>query len=156
MKKRVNIKSPNVLYVFTPPMSGVFNNHEMTTGDIKNCLLQGAYVEEILSDGSTIRLDLNNFDKVNDIPKVQPEIKKVIETPKNKVEVPKQQEKIVVEEPVIPETKVEETVVIEELTNVQEESATAEERPVEVDLEQGEQKQQNNYENRNKNYNKKK
>ena len=101
MKKIVNIESPVGLYVFTPPMSGVFKKVELSTGDIKSCIMQGAKVEEILHDGTLLRLDLRNYDKQN----VRVE---VVET-----SVVEQKKETVVEPPAVVE-QVNETPVVEE------------------------------------------
>lgn len=168
MDKVVNIKSSNVLYIFTPPMSGVFNNQKMTTGDIKNCILQGAYVEEVLSDGRTIRLDLTNFDKVNELPKIElKEEKKEIKVEEKKVELPKKLEQKVEVNNVESDTEIEAPVkestdtqpLVEDSTIINSETTT-EDQPSEVEslkesiVEEKPVKQSNNYDNRNKNYKK--
>ena len=78
MKKKVNIQSQYPLYVFTPPLTGVINGAELTCPEIYNCLGQGATINEVLSDGSEIRLTYQNYNKVNlPEPKVEKEETKV-------------------------------------------------------------------------------
>lgn len=84
-KKKVNINSPSVLYIFTPPLSGVFNNVELSLGDIRACLMQGAKVEEVLPNGKTVRLYLDNYDK-DHLEPVKVDVQIPVET---KVETPK-------------------------------------------------------------------
>lgn len=114
MKKKVNINSPAVLYVFTPPLSGVFNDIELPLGDIRACLMQGAKVEEILPNGDTVRLYLDNYDKDNS---VKP---KVVETVVKEVKI---EEPVIVPEPV-------DTIVEEEVISEIETQEVIEEEPV--------------------------
>lgn len=65
MKKKVNIQSNYPLYVFTPPLTGVINGAELTYPEIYNCLGQGAIINEVLPDGSELRLNYQNYNKVN-------------------------------------------------------------------------------------------
>ena len=61
MTKRVNIKAPVAIRTITPPIYGTCNNIIMTTGDILKCICKKAIVEEILPDGSTVRLNMRNY-----------------------------------------------------------------------------------------------
>lgn len=61
MIKKVNIKASVPIKDFRPPIYGTCNGIEMTTGDILKCLCKRAIVDEVLPDGSTIRLDLKNY-----------------------------------------------------------------------------------------------
>lgn len=61
MTKLVNIKAPIAIRTITPPIYGTCNNVIMTTGDILKCICKRAIVEEILPDGSTIRLNTRNY-----------------------------------------------------------------------------------------------
>ena len=61
MTKRVNINAPVAIKTITPPIYGTCKNVIMTTGDILKCLCRRAIVEEILPDGSTIRLNMRNY-----------------------------------------------------------------------------------------------
>lgn len=61
MTKRVNINTPVAIKTITPPIYGTCKNVIMTTGDILKCLCRRAIVEEILPDGSTIRLNMRNY-----------------------------------------------------------------------------------------------
>lgn len=61
MTKRVNIKTTIPVRNITPPLSGTCKDIIMTTGDILKCLCKRAVVEEILPDGSTIKLNMHNY-----------------------------------------------------------------------------------------------
>lgn len=61
MIKKVNIKASVPIKDFRPPIYGTCNGIEMTTGEILKCLCKRAIVDEVLADGSTIRLDLKNY-----------------------------------------------------------------------------------------------
>lgn len=61
MTKRVNINAPIAIRSITPPIYGVCKNIIMSTGDILKCLCKRAIVDEILPDGSTIRLNMRNY-----------------------------------------------------------------------------------------------
>ena len=60
MIKRVNVKTNTEIRNIATPIYSNRQNIEMNTKDIRTCLMKGAYVYEILRDGSTIRLDLNS------------------------------------------------------------------------------------------------
>ena len=70
MTKRVNIKAPVAIRTITPPIYGTIRNIEMTTSDILKCLCRRAIVEEILDDGSTVRLSMKNYYLDNNKPVV--------------------------------------------------------------------------------------
>lgn len=59
--KIVNIKATIPIRDTTPPIYGVKTNVKMTHSDILKCLCRRAIVEEVLPDGSTIRLTTKNF-----------------------------------------------------------------------------------------------
>lgn len=59
--KRVNVTTVVAVRTTNPPICGTLKNIEMTTGDILKCLCKRAFVEEILPDGSTIRLNMKNY-----------------------------------------------------------------------------------------------
>ena len=61
MTKRVNVKAPVAIKTITPPIYGTCNDIIMTTGDILKCLCKRATVEEILPNGSTVRLNMRNY-----------------------------------------------------------------------------------------------
>lgn len=61
MTKRVNIKTTIPVRNITPPLSGTCKDIIMTTGDILKCLCKRAVVEEILPDGTTIKLNMHNY-----------------------------------------------------------------------------------------------
>lgn len=59
--KTVNIKANIPVRDVTPPIYGVRNGIKMTLGDILKCLCKRAIIDEVLSDGSTVRLNTKNF-----------------------------------------------------------------------------------------------
>ena len=61
MTKLVNINAPIAIRNIKPPIYGVCNNVVMTTGDILKCLCKRAIIDEILPDGSTVRLTMKNY-----------------------------------------------------------------------------------------------
>lgn len=61
MIKKVNIKASVPIKDFRPPIYGTCNGIDMTTGEILKCLCKRAIVDEVLPDGSTIRLDMKNY-----------------------------------------------------------------------------------------------
>lgn len=61
MTKRVNINAPVAIRTITPPIYGTCKNIIMSTGDILKCLCKRAIVDEILPDGSTVRLTMKNY-----------------------------------------------------------------------------------------------
>lgn len=142
-KKIVNINSPSVLYVLTPPLSGVFNSIELSLGDIKACIMQGARVEEVLSNGTTVKLDLKNYNKDNTVgldklespknDKIEPTIIKTVE-----VKEPVCTEKETIQFIPIPEIEESEPVELEpqkelEINNIEE---IVEETPIEEVIEE--------------------
>ena len=61
MTKRVNIRTTVAVKTVNPPISGTYKNVIMSTSDILKCLCRRAYVEEILPDGTTVKLNMNNY-----------------------------------------------------------------------------------------------
>lgn len=61
MTKRVNVRATVAVRNTNPPIYGTYKNIIMTTGDILKCLTKRATVDEILPDGSTIRLNYKNY-----------------------------------------------------------------------------------------------
>lgn len=59
--KTVNIKANIPVRDVTPPVYGVREGIKMTASDILKCLCKRAIVEQVLSDGSTVRLTTKNF-----------------------------------------------------------------------------------------------
>lgn len=66
MKKIVNIKPTLPIYTLRTPITGPVFNCEMSDGDILNCICARALVDEVLCDGTTIRLNLTNYNKDNE------------------------------------------------------------------------------------------
>lgn len=59
--KTVNVNATIPIRNITPPMYGKYMNIKMTVSDILKCLCRRAIVEEVLSDGTTVRLNMKNF-----------------------------------------------------------------------------------------------
>lgn len=59
--KTVNVNATIPIRNITPPMYGKYTNIRMTVSDILKCLCRRAIVEEVLSDGTTVRLNMKNF-----------------------------------------------------------------------------------------------
>ena len=117
MIKRVNVRTNTEIRNIETPVYSNKQNISMNTKDIRTCLMKGAYVYEILNDGSTLRLDLNNYNKENNVEtKVVDFSKKEIPVVSNinNEEVP-----VVTESPIEPAPVVEEPVV-EEVAPVEE------------------------------------
>ena len=60
MTKRVNVQARVAIRNTTPPIYGYHENIVMTTSDILKCLCKRAIVDEILPDGSLLRLNMKN------------------------------------------------------------------------------------------------
>ena len=61
MTKIVNIRTRVAVKTVTPPICGTVKGIVMTTGDILKCLCKRAQVEEVLPDGTTIKLNMSNY-----------------------------------------------------------------------------------------------
>lgn len=61
MTKRVNVVTRIAVRTVNPPISGSYKNIIMSTSDILKCLSKRASVEEILPDGSTVKLNMKNY-----------------------------------------------------------------------------------------------
>lgn len=59
--KTVNIKANIPVRDVTPPVYGVREGIKMTASDILKCLCKRAIIDQVLSDGSTVRLTTKNF-----------------------------------------------------------------------------------------------
>lgn len=144
MTKRVNINAKVPVRDIKPPIYGTLNNIVMSTGNILKCLCKRAIVDEILPDGSTVRLTMKNYYTDNgagltaapDPTKKKAAAKSVkpvkVHKPEPVVEV--KEEPVVVEEPTVvePEPVVEEVaesfepdVVVEEPVVVEENAEVA-------------------------------
>lgn len=92
MTKHVNVYAQVAVRNVTPPIHGTCKDIIMTTGDILKCLCKRARVEEIMPDGSIVRLNMRNYYTDNgaglDASKsVTKEVKKVEEPARFKVPV---------------------------------------------------------------------
>ena len=65
MFKTVNIFPKFPIIGVNPPIRTAVRRVTKSTAEIRTCIIARAIVEEILEDGSTVILDLNNFDKDN-------------------------------------------------------------------------------------------
>ena len=61
MIKRVNVRTTTAIRDIQTPIYNSRQNILMSTMDIRTCLMKGAYVDEILNNGTVIRLDLFNY-----------------------------------------------------------------------------------------------
>ena len=62
-KKVVNIYPTTPVLSTNPPIRTMAYKITKPIKDIRACIIAGAKVEEVLPNGSTIRLNLNNYDK---------------------------------------------------------------------------------------------
>lgn len=65
MKKKVDITPTLPIFQLRVPVVGPVMNYEMAIGDIGVCIYARALVDEILEDGTKVRLNLQNYDKDN-------------------------------------------------------------------------------------------
>jgi hypothetical protein len=65
MYKKVNIYPSTPIIGVNPPIRSAVRHVTKSIKDIRTCIMSRAKVEEILPDGSIIRLGLNNYDKEN-------------------------------------------------------------------------------------------
>lgn len=117
-KKVVNIDAKFPVILGNMKIFGTVLNLELPVGDIQQCILKRALVDEVLSNGRTVRLSLSNFNLNNDVvevtkPTPQKEVKKIEE---KEIIAPKEE---LVINPIFAEEPVEE--VVEEPTVVAEE-----------------------------------
>ena len=67
MKKRVDIYPRSPILRIVPPIRVPYHNTIRDVDFIKNCIMDGAEVYEILKNGKRIRLTLNNYNKDNNV-----------------------------------------------------------------------------------------
>lgn len=65
MVKKVNVIAPIPIRTVNPVIYGKKEGLSMTPANILKCIIGRATVYEVLSDGSKIRLNINNYNKVN-------------------------------------------------------------------------------------------
>lgn len=129
MTKIVNIRTRVAVRNVNPPISGSAKGIVMTTGDILKCLCKRAQVEEVLPDGTTVKLNMRNYytdngaglDAKKNLPAVE---KKPVENPARFTV------------PVAPAEKAEKQVVetkTEEEQPMEEKAPTVEEEPAETE-----------------------
>ena len=148
MIKTVNVRPVIPIMALRTPIMGEVVNCKMSDGDILQCIYSRAFVDEILEDGTLVRLNLTNYNKDNShLMKnkvVKEEIKEepVVKTPVKEPVVETIVEEIKVEEPVI----IEETPVVETIV----EEPTIEEVKVEEPVKEPVVEQQRDRKNNNK------
>lgn len=71
MTKTVNIQATIPVRTLAYPICGVIKNIEMEVGDIFKCICGRAFVDEILSDGTLVRLGMENYNKDNETQPVE-------------------------------------------------------------------------------------
>ena len=113
MNKKVNIYPKYPITTITPAIRTVSLGVTRPVEDIRKCIIARAIVDEVLSDGTTVRLTMNNFNKNNDKSKVEKAIE-AVKTSESITEEVKpeitEQEGIVVDEEPATEEVVEEPV----------------------------------------------
>lgn len=113
MTKKVNIYPKYPITSVTPAIRTVSLGITKPVEDIRKCIIARAIVDEVLSDGTTVRLNMNNFNKNNDKSKVEKAVE-AVKTSESITEEVKpeitEQEGIVVDEEPAAEEVVEEPV----------------------------------------------
>ena len=61
MTKKVNVVTRVAVRTTNPPISGSYKNIIMSTSDILKLLCKRASVEEVLPDGTTVKLNMKNY-----------------------------------------------------------------------------------------------
>ncbi len=74
MRKIVNIEPTLPITTVVPAIFNPVYNCDMSVGDILNCICAKAKVTEVLKDGSLVRLNLTNYNKVNETKTVENDI----------------------------------------------------------------------------------
>ena len=75
MVKKVNIIARLPVRTLYPPIHGTYECINLSPTNILKCLLHKAYVEEVLEDGSTLELNMQNYNTVNKPAAKKPEPK---------------------------------------------------------------------------------
>lgn len=76
MNKVVNIYPKTPVLTVNPPIRCAVRRVTKPLNDIRECIIARAVVEEVMSNGTTIRLNLNNYDKNNNISTIEKTIAK--------------------------------------------------------------------------------
>lgn len=71
MNKIVNIYPTKAITSLNPPIRSKVIGVTKSTAEIRKCIIERAIVDEVLKDGSTVRLDFSNYDKDNNPTTVQ-------------------------------------------------------------------------------------
>lgn len=108
MRKKVNVYPTVPVLNLRTPIYNTALNVDLSVGDIAACIYGRALVDEVLDDGSTVRLSLSNYNKDNR--KVVEE--KNVEPPKVE-EPPKEHNQEAIEQPQGEQEKVEDIQVTE-------------------------------------------
>ena len=113
MTKKVNIYPKYPITSVTPAIRTVSLGITKPVEDIRKCIIARAIVDEVLSDGTTVRLNMNNFNKNNDKSKVEKAVE-AVKTSESiteaKPEITEQEGIVVDEEPAVEEEVVEDPV----------------------------------------------
>ena len=88
-QKRVNIFPRGAITTVVPPIRTPIHKVTKKIKDIRLALLAGARVEEILPDGSSILLNINNYDKDNTVTIKPKKVEKIV-VEATSAELPKQ------------------------------------------------------------------
>lgn len=130
MIKIVNVKPVLPIMALRTPIMGEVLNCKLSDGDILQCIYSRAFVDEVLEDGTLVRLNLSNYNKDNSHLMKN----KVIKEEVNVKTVTKAHMEEIIVEPVVEEVKVEEPVieeVVEPVVETQQIEETVTEAPVE-------------------------
>lgn len=65
MVKKVNVIAQIPVRTVYPPIYGTYKGIMMSPANILKCITHKAVVEEVLEDGSTVRLDTSNYNTIN-------------------------------------------------------------------------------------------
>lgn len=66
LNKIVNIYPSGPIVTVNPPIRSTVKRVTKSVKEIRACLMARAMVEEVLADGSTVRLNMSNYDTFND------------------------------------------------------------------------------------------
>ena len=135
MNKKVNVtaRTPVIVPSVSVPLRGTVRNIVLSEQDIFKCITQKAIVDEILSNGSLVRLSLSNYNKVNEVVKPEPVVvaPAPVEEAVPVIETPEEETTVVAEPEVVIASEEEAEVFDTEEETVSEETEPAEEPVVE-------------------------
>lgn len=85
MTKMVNIYPNGAITTINPPIRSRVMRVIKSTEEIRQCIIARAIVDEILSNGDTVRLDFSNYDKDNEPSPVEAAVSAAKENVKEEV-----------------------------------------------------------------------